>query len=72
MWYGFSSALLEQTQKGHADQMEGLKNVISRLETSLADKQAENLELKTSIKAQKQRSKKLLEQVTKTHCMLCH
>jgi len=64
MWCGFSSALLEQSQKGHVDQMEGLKHMISRLEASLADKQAENLELKSFMKSQKQKSKRLLEQVT--------
>ena len=60
----FSSALLEQSQRGHADQMESLKNTISKLEASLAEKQAENLELKSSMKVSKQRSKKLQEQVT--------
>lgn len=60
----FSSGLLEQSQKGHVDQMESLKNTISNLEASMADKQAENIELKSSVKMQKQKSKKLLEQVT--------
>ena len=60
----FSSALLEQSRKSHVDQMESLKNIISKLETSVADKQAENTELKSSVKIQKQKSKKLLEQVT--------
>ena len=60
----FSSALLEQSQKGHVDQMESLKSIISNLEASMADKQAENVELKSSVKIQKQKAKKLLEQVT--------
>ena len=63
------SALLEQSQKGHADQMESLKNMISKLEASLADKQAENVELKSSVKIQKQKSKKLLEQVSITNSL---
>ena len=44
--------------------MESLKDVISNLEASMADKQAENVELKSSVKMQKQKTKKLLEQVT--------
>jgi len=43
--------------------MDSLKNVVSKLEASLADKQAENAELKSSAKIYKQKSKKLLEQV---------
>ena len=75
--YGISefyySALLEQSQKGHADQLGSLKDIISKLEALVAEKQAENIEFRSSAKAYKQRSKKLLEQVA--NCILlssCH
>lgn len=66
-----SSALLEQDQQGHADEIEDLKNIVSKLEASLGDKQAENSELKSSIKVQKRKCKKLLEQVNHSESVPC-
>jgi len=55
--------LLEQSQKAFVEQMTNQKQIVAQLETSLAGKIEENLELKSSAKVQKQRAKKLQEQV---------
>jgi len=54
---------LGQSQEALAGQMANQKQMVAQLEISLASKMEENLELKSSSKVQKQRAKKLQEQV---------
>ena len=58
-----SRALLEQSQKAFTEQMANQKQAVAQLETSLVAKMEENFELKSSAKMQKQRVRKLQEQV---------